>query len=316
MKSHTSTAIIPILLLSLFVASSVAAKPNVLPAAFRFTDTPLPSSDGMLVVEAGRDINNVEDFIEVFGEGTSGDFLGDLFREEVENSCGIPGEDIPPHTEEGADCVGFEGVGTATDSIIIPQSMLADFAANGFVRFVLIPSSAVGLLEYVSVRLTYDTSGGVYDQAIVSGPGFGLLGRSGGKPVFPARNLSGVQEVPPVDTPATGKAKFGLEASGSELGFNLRVRDLVEVTAAHIHCAPPGQNGPIGITLFSDGPVTQTKFQGTVAEPLDPNDCDWANLDNAVIELRQGNTYVNVHTPAFPGGEIRGQVTGQRPFRN
>jgi hypothetical protein len=32
-------------------------------------------------------------------------------------------------------------------------------------------------------------------------------------------------------------------------------------------------------------------------------------MDDLVAEIDSGNTYVNVHTNAFPGGEIRGQIS-------
>jgi CHRD domain len=58
--------------------------------------------------------------------------------------------------------------------------------------------------------------------------------------------LSGDQEVPAWDTPATGVAKFKLREDGTALLFKINVEDITNVVAAHIHCGAPGVNGPVG----------------------------------------------------------------------
>jgi hypothetical protein len=135
--------------------------------------------------------------------------------------------------------------------------------------------------------------------------------------------LSGDQEVPARDTPATGVAKFKLREDGTALLFKINVEDITNVVAAHIHCGAPGVNGPVGVTLFAGspggGPVSGTLAEGTITAPDAGNACGWTDLASVVAALETGNTYVNVHTndgvpPAntgpgdFPGGEIRGQV--------
>lgn len=121
--------------------------------------------------------------------------------------------------------------------------------------------------------------------------------------------LKGSEEVPPVGTNATGLAKFQLK-DGTGLSFKLIVANIEDVVASHIHCAPVGQNGPVGVTLFSGGPATVSGIlaQGTLASPNAGNGCGWADLAAVVSAMRSGNTYVNVHTLTNPPGEIRGQV--------
>ncbi len=135
--------------------------------------------------------------------------------------------------------------------------------------------------------------------------------------------LSGDQEVPARDTPATGVAKFKLREDGTVLLFKVNVENINNAFAAHIHCGAVGVNGPVGVTLFM-GPPASGAFDGTLAEgtitaPDPGNACGWTDLAAVLDALRSGNTYVNVHTndgvdPAntgpgdFPGGEIRGQV--------
>jgi hypothetical protein len=130
--------------------------------------------------------------------------------------------------------------------------------------------------------------------------------------------LSGDQEVPPRTTNATGKATFQLREE-TQLDFTLNLVDIKNVVAAHIHCAPAGENGAVGVTL--SGPVTpaEDSVQGTITAPDAENGCGWADLAAVVEAMRSGGAYVNVHTddgvdPAdtgpgdFPDGEIRGQI--------
>ena len=136
-------------------------------------------------------------------------------------------------------------------------------------------------------------------------------------PVYGGQNrnfvapLDGGQENPPVDTNATGVAKFQLSKDGSSLGFKLIVANIEDVGASHIHCGVVGVNGSVGVTLFSGGPTSAngTLAEGTITAPNAGNGCGWADLDAVLAAMESGGAYVNVHTfPANPGGEIRGQI--------
>jgi hypothetical protein len=121
--------------------------------------------------------------------------------------------------------------------------------------------------------------------------------------------MSGDEEVPPVDTQATGVAKFKLREEG--LVFKVNVANIEDVVASHIHCGAVGVNGPIGVTLFATlDPVSVngTLAEGVITAPDEDNACEWTDLEAVVTALESGDTYVNVHTDANPGGEIRGQV--------
>ena len=75
----------------------------------------------------------------------------------------------------------------------------------------------------------------------------------------------------------------------------------LDISAAHFHNAPIGANGGVVRDLGAD-------FSGNTASGI------WTSMDaqpltDALLkELLSGNLYVNVHTAANPGGEIRGQV--------
>jgi hypothetical protein len=106
--------------------------------------------------------------------------------------------------------------------------------------------------------------------------------------------LDGKQEVPPVSTAATGsgiiKVLMDRSVSGSVMTSG------VAGTAAHIHMAATGTNGPVIVPLNRTG------------------DNEWSvppsiRLNDAQYEaFRLGNLYVNVHSATNPGGEIRGQI--------
>ena len=156
--------------------------------------------------------------------------------------------------------------------------------------------------------------------AVLAVLGLALTASAGENFVAP---LSGAQEVPARDTPATGVAKFKLREDGAVLLFKVNVENIDNVFAAHIHCGAVGVNGPVGVTLFMGAPAggafDGTLAEGTITAPDPGNACGWTDLAAVLAAIESGNTYVNVHTndgvappntgPGdFPGGEIRGQV--------
>jgi hypothetical protein len=109
-----------------------------------------------------------------------------------------------------------------------------------------------------------------------------------------AVTLSGSQEVPPVSTAASGRGTVTVGADKSVSGSVTTTG--VNATAAHIHMAPMGQNGPVIV------PLTKTA-DGVWSVPAG------AKLTDAQYEaFKAGNLYVNVHSDANKGGEIRGQL--------
>jgi len=130
-------------------------------------------------------------------------------------------------------------------------------------------------------------------------------------------HLSGDNEVPPVDTQSQGQVKFQLR--GDEMTFRLNVANIENVTQAHIHCGAEGVNGPVIVFLFGfvdggvnvNGVLSEGTFTAAdvIARP-DSAACPGgiANFEELIAKMRSGDTYVNAHTTAFPGGQIRGQV--------
>jgi hypothetical protein len=112
--------------------------------------------------------------------------------------------------------------------------------------------------------------------------------------------LSGEQEVPLITTNADGLAALTLDEAGAELTLHVNTRRFPDANAAHLHGAFAGVNGPVEIGLTQDG-----------SEPAHWFAEEQALSSTQLDALLAGATYVNVHSPANPGGEIRGQVIPQ-----
>lgn len=130
-------------------------------------------------------------------------------------------------------------------------------------------------------------------------------------------SLSGSEEVPPVDTEASGQASVVISADGTQASFRVQVSDLEDTTMAHIHLGARGENGPPVVWLHSQDQAPELiegEFSGTLASGTFTADdlvgpLEGGTLADFVAELAAGNTYVNVHTEANPGGEVRGQLS-------
>ena len=107
--------------------------------------------------------------------------------------------------------------------------------------------------------------------------------------------LSGNQEVPPVTTTATGSGTIKVLNDRSVSGSV--TTSGVAGTAAHIHMGAKGTNGPVIVPLNKTGDNIWS-----VPASIRLNDTQYEAFG-------LGNLYVNVHSAANPGGEIRGQIT-------
>lgn len=109
--------------------------------------------------------------------------------------------------------------------------------------------------------------------------------------------LTGLQEVPSVDTSADGLAALTLDEAAAMLTIHVNTRRLDDASDAHLHTAYGGVNGPVEIGLTQDG-----------SEPAHWFAEEQALTTEQLAAVSASRTYVNVHSPAHPGGEIRGQV--------
>ena len=106
--------------------------------------------------------------------------------------------------------------------------------------------------------------------------------------------LGGDQEVPAVTSAAKGS---GTVTIGDDMSVKGKVTTSgINGTAAHIHMAPAGKNGGVIVPMVKDGDNGWTFAAGAKLN------------DDQMKAFKAGELYVNVHSAANPGGEIRGQL--------
>lgn len=106
--------------------------------------------------------------------------------------------------------------------------------------------------------------------------------------------MSGAEEVPPVSTGASGTGTLRVSDDGAISGkFKTQGGTF---TAAHIHEAAKGANGPVIIPLRK---VSDTEWEIPAGAKLTP-----AQLQS----YKQGRLYVNFHSAKHKAGEIRAQI--------
>ncbi len=134
---------------------------------------------------------------------------------------------------------------------------------------------------------------------------------------FRAR-LSGFQQVPTLFSSGSGTFSATILNGGTTLSYTLTYTGLTGTMAAHIHLGLRGTNGGVIAFLCGGGgkpacPTSSGTVSGTItaADVIGPTaqGLSAGAFANFLTSLRAGATYVNVHTTAFPSGEIRGQLT-------
>jgi hypothetical protein len=107
--------------------------------------------------------------------------------------------------------------------------------------------------------------------------------------------LDGLQEVPPLATPATGTGLVTLDTDTNELTWDIAYQDLIgTLSGAHFH-GPAGYGVNAGVVVpltISASPIVGSTFV----------------TDEVEGYITSGLTYVNLHTSFSGSGEIRGQV--------
>ena len=111
--------------------------------------------------------------------------------------------------------------------------------------------------------------------------------------------LTGAAEVPPATTSGTGMAEATLDKETRVLAWKVTFTGLTgAATAAHIH-GPAAVGSNAGVVIPFTGTASPLEGQATLTEAQ-------------VADLLAGKWYVNVHTAANKGGEIRGQLAPRR----
>jgi CHRD domain len=120
-------------------------------------------------------------------------------------------------------------------------------------------------------------------------------------------NLTGSEEVPPVQTEATGIAEF-MPMGMDSVDYSVNATNIEGVTAGHIHFGAKGENGPVVVTLFKyDTPTNEVSENGTITADKLEGPMAGKQISDLAAAGNNGTLYVNVHTEQNPNGEIRGQ---------
>jgi hypothetical protein len=187
--------------------------------------------------------------------------------------------------------ISYTGLGSAEIAAHIHGAALHGTAAG--VLFALPAGTPkVGVWNYPEAQ----------EQAILAGRTYVNIhsanlpgGEIRGQIVASVNPLDGGQEVPPNTSSGAGVALVSIDRGTNTLSYDIRQSTSSTETAAHIHGpAPEGQNGGVLLPLALGS--RKLGLWGFGA----------ANLNSVV----GGLTYVNAHSVAFPGGEIRGQLLG------
>ena len=107
--------------------------------------------------------------------------------------------------------------------------------------------------------------------------------------------LSAAEEVPPTPSTATGLGTLVIDPATRAASGSITLTGIT-ATAAHIHLAASGANGPIIVPLANAGSGVFNVPVGTVLTAAQ------------LLAYKQGNLYYNAHSALFPNGEIRGQI--------
>lgn len=131
--------------------------------------------------------------------------------------------------------------------------------------------------------------------------------------------LLGVNETPSVSTPGKGKFRAVIDEASSLITFTLSYEDLTAApTVAHIHFGERHVSGGVMVFLCGGGgqpacPPSPAEITGTItpANVVGPTaqGITAGQFEKVIAAIRAGAGYANVHTPNFPPGEIRGQLT-------
>jgi CHRD domain/PEP-CTERM motif len=146
-------------------------------------------------------------------------------------------------------------------------------------------------------------------------------------------NLSGANEVPATPSLGTGEVDLNLDTTAQTLAGNIVFSGLTGITtAAHIHCCLPspfvtGVNVgvatlvpafpgfPIGVMSGTDNFLLHLDSASAYNPAFVTLQGGLANAETSFIAgLIAGETYLNIHTNLFPGGEIRGFVRVPEPM--
>lgn len=177
----------------------------------------------------------------------------------------------------------------------------------------IVPVAMLGLISFVAAKQPASVTN-------PSQPNSQSKERGGKKGLKAEASLSGDQEVPPNTSDAEGEFKIQFNCDFTAARFDLEV-EAENVLQAHLHCGSAGENGPVIAFLFGLVPggvdvdgrlasftITNTNLDAVNADCMAAIGHQVETLEDLADAIAMGEIYANVHTTAFPGGEVRGQL--------
>lgn len=121
----------------------------------------------------------------------------------------------------------------------------------------------------------------------------------------------------------TGEAGAWFAGNGQDLNYWISAFGDSQVTGAHFHCAAPGQDGPIVVSLMNKsasstsgtngeigrGYLTNSDIAATGAQCASTIGFPIKTVADLALAMLEGMIYANVHTSDNPNGAARGQLT-------
>jgi hypothetical protein len=198
-----------------------------------------------------------------------------------------------PGSQNGSIVVNFQGLG----GTFVNNKMTGTFAvaADVAARMLANPSNF-----YVNVHTNQFTGGAIRGDLAIAG---------GGVITYTA-DLRGTNEVPANSSLAFGSAFVTIDSINNTLAWEVNTSGIASPSLAHIHGqAATGVNAGILINFATSAAAfTGGRTKGSVSIASLSADTLTALITNP------SNFYVNVHSAAFPGGEIRGQLVAANEY--
>jgi CHRD domain len=165
----------------------------------------------------------------------------------------------------------------------------------------------------VAQRMVQDPGRFYVNVHTVANPGGAVRGQlayvSGGVVTY-AADLRPGNEVPAVNSTAFGSAFVAFDPVTSNIAWEVNTEGIANATMSHIHRGAAGVNGPV-IINFATTPAQIPAGRSSGAAPVtavQSGNLQPADLTNLANAASANAYYVNVHSSAFPGGEVRGQL--------
>jgi len=143
----------------------------------------------------------------------------------------------------------------------------------------------------------------VHTQQFPAGAVRGQLAYVSGGPINYAADLRAGNEVPAVASNAFGSAFVTLDPVNANIAWEVNTFGIANPTLSHIHRGGSTVSGPVIIDFATaSSPIVNGRTSGTRSIS------SISGTDQANLVTAPGGFYVNVHSTAFPSGEIRGQL--------